>query len=270
MTSSTPGAVSLGSSTRFASALQELSIGALLLGMENLPGDQYVHVYVPTRPTVAFTAHDSRSPGFAEALQVARRAGFDTAVRSPGGRFVAYDDGAVVVDHVDRSTGLQAAGARTFSENANAHAAFLGRLGVPEIRVGEVPNEYCPGEFSVNVSGRTKVIGSAQRVTNRGSLFSTVVQVELSADVRDVIVHVSDALGYEIEPDSIGGLADFASELDARRVSGSLASDYCERLRLPMQRLPRSIVDRVAALAPDAVAAGPFNVADWARAQTRL
>lgn len=67
---------------------------------------------------------------------------------------------------------------------------MLRRLDVPEARVGQVDGEYCPGEFSINVGGRAKVVGSAQRVTGTGALFSTVVQVvvgdtDLPFDVDD-------------------------------------------------------------------------------------
>ena len=39
----------------------------------------------------------------------------------------------------------------------------LQRLGL-DARLGELAGEYCPGEFSVNLAGRSKVMGVGQRV----------------------------------------------------------------------------------------------------------
>ena len=39
----------------------------------------------------------------------------------------------------------------------------LQRLGV-DARVGEVPREYCPGDYCVNARGQTKLAGIGQRL----------------------------------------------------------------------------------------------------------
>ena len=107
-----------------------------------------------------------------------------------------------------------------------------------DARVGEVDGEYCPGEFSINVGGTAKIVGSAQRVTATGSLFSTVVQVTVSDRVRAVIVDVSEALGYDLRHSSIAGLADHVPGLTAGEVAEAFAADYRERLGLTDGPLP--------------------------------
>lgn len=132
---------------------------------------------------------------------------------------VAYDSGAVVIDHLDSTTDIRHAGSATFAANAESHVRVLRGLGDVDARVGEVDGEYCPGEFSINVGGTVKVVGSAQRVTATGSLFSTVVQVAVSDRVRAVITDVSAALGYDLRQSSIAGLADYAPALTADQVA---------------------------------------------------
>ena len=44
-----------------------------------------------------------------------------------------------------------------------AIANGLHLLGI-DARVGELPNEYCPGKYSVNAEGRIKLVGVAQRM----------------------------------------------------------------------------------------------------------
>jgi octanoyl-[GcvH]:protein N-octanoyltransferase len=221
-----------------------------------------VHVHVAHGPTVAFTRRDTRSPGIARATAVARAAGFEAVVRSPGGRMVAYDGGAVVVDHLTRSSApaLAPAGRDTFALNARHHAQVLRSLGA-DARVGEVAGEYCPGEFSVNVGGRVKVVGSAQRITPAAALFSTVVQVALSDRVREVIVAVSDALGYELAPSTIGGL----DGVTPAQVASALADDYRHRLALTDASLPAVATTSSAAAVTTTGGVTPFDVDAFAR-----
>lgn len=245
------------------SSVTDLVIPALLLRAPTAAWSELVHVYVPHGPTVAFSGRDLRSPGIAEATKIANNAGFATVVRSPGGRMVAYDSGAVVIDHLDRTTGIRHAGSATFADNAEHHAEVLRGLGEIDARVGEVDGEYCPGEYSVNVGGTAKVIGSAQRVTSTGSLFSTVVQVAVSDQVRAVISDVSEALGYELRTSSIAGLSDYAPGLTADEVATAFADDYRDRLGLTDGKLPAEVVAHASAATPGTP---PFHVDDWTRA----
>lgn len=244
------------------SAVSELVTPALLLRSPSATWSELVHVYVPHGPTVAFSGRDLRSPGIAAATEVARAAGFEPVVRSPGGRMVAYDSGSVVIDHLDRTTGIRHAGSSTFAQNAESHVRVLRAFGDVDARVGEVDGEYCPGEFSINVGGTAKVVGSAQRVTATGSLFSTVVQVAVSDRVRAVIVDVSEALGYDLRHSSIAGLADHVPGLTAGEVAEAFAADYRDRLGLTDGPLPAEVVVHAAS----ASGTSPFHVDDWTRA----
>lgn len=251
------------------SPLGELSLPAILLRGCVLPED-LVSVYVPSAPTVAFTARDLRSPGIERATAIARAHGFAAGTRSPGGKMVAYDSGAVVVDHLAATSASNPSGSALFSAHATHHARVLGSLGSLDTRVGEVPGEYCPGEYSVNVGGVVKVLGSAQRIVRQGSLFSTVIQVELSTAVREVITEVSAALGYELRESSLGGLAEFSPGLTAAEVREVLRDDYRHRLGLIDAAVPRAALcqAQAAADAGQTLPLGerPFPVDDWTRA----
>ncbi|WP_143467231.1 lipoyl protein ligase domain-containing protein [Lentzea kentuckyensis] len=252
-----------GSTGSTGSAVTELVIPALLLRAPEAEWSELVHIYVPNGPAVAFSGRDLRSPGIAAATRVARAAGFEPVVRSPGGRMVAYDSGAVVIDHLDRTTGIRHSGSATFAANAESHVRVLRGLGDVDARVGEVDGEYCPGEYSINVGGTTKIVGSAQRVTATGSLFSTVVQVAVSDRVRAVITEVSEALGYDLRESSIAGLADYVPELTAEEVATAFAADYRGRLGLTDGQVPAAVVAHASSVDDDA---SPFHVDDWARA----
>jgi lipoate-protein ligase A len=244
------------------SAAVDLAVPAVRLRAGSAPWSELVHVYVAHGPTVAFTRRDLRSPGIVRATAVARAAGFETAVRSPGGRMVAYDSGAVIVDHLSHAADRHG----TFERNARQHAAVIRSLGDIDARVGEVEGEYCPGEFSVNVGGRVKVVGSAQRITGTGALFSTVVQVVVGEQVRQVIADVSAALGYELEESTIAGLADVAPLVTAQQVADALAADYRHRLGAVDAAVDPRVMTHAAAAARVPDDELPLDVDAWARA----
>ncbi|MET0468904.1 MAG: hypothetical protein ABWZ87_09190 [Aeromicrobium sp.] len=248
------------------SAICDLTVPAVLLRTGRTDWSELVHVYAAHGPTVAFSSRDLRSPGILRATRIARDAGFAAVVRAPGGRMVAYDGGAVVIDHLTRSSDLRQAGPAMFAHHAEHHAAVLRGLGDIDARVGEVEGEYCPGEFSVNVGGRAKIIGSAQRITGTAALFSTVVQVDVSDAVRGVLVAVSAALGYALRESSIAGLTDHAPGLTAERVATAFASDYRRRLATTDADLPSAVLDHAADAAAEPQAAAPFDVNAWSRA----
>jgi lipoate-protein ligase A len=248
-----------------SAARHELVLPALLLRSAAATFTQFVHVYVPHQPTVAFSIRDLRSPGIADAVAVARSAGFEACVRSPGGRMVAYDQGAVVIDHVDRTAGIEAAGDSRFEATAAAHAVVLRRLGVEGVQVGEVEGEYCPGRFSVNVAGTVKVLGSAQRVTATGALSSTVIQVDMSERVRAVLTDVSAALGYDLRPSTVGDLRASAPTLDPVTVAAAFVDDYRGRLGAREVSLPSRLEEHALSAPPSADPGTPFDADDWTR-----
>jgi hypothetical protein len=83
----------------------------------------------------------------------------------------------------------------------------LQALGVPA-RVGAVPGEYCPGEFSVNAAGATKLVGTAQRLTRHGYLLSAVLLVSDPEPVRAVLTDTYALLGLAWRPETVGCVAD--------------------------------------------------------------
>jgi octanoyl-[GcvH]:protein N-octanoyltransferase len=247
-------------------ARTQLVLPSLLMRDLPLPWRELVRVHVPSRPVVAFSVRDLRSPHIVRATQVARAHGFETVVRSPGGRMVAYDGGAVVVDHVVRSASRKGTSRDIFEESARAHASVLRSLTDVDIRVGELEGEFCPGEFSINAAGISKVVGSAQRITGSAWLFSTVVLVRMSESLRRIIETVSAELGYPLKSSTISGLADFDSTLTTTAVARALGEDYRARLGLSDGTLPDELVEHARTAEREIEGSLPFGVDDWARA----
>lgn len=218
---------------------QEKSLGAgrdLEFGLELLArvkeGDlgPTLRLYRPA-PTVAFGQRDTRLPGFEAAAQACRANGFEPLVRRAGGRAAAYHEGTLVVDHLEPDADAIAGSKTRFSYFGELFAEALRSVGV-EAAVGEIPGEYCPGEFSVHgtdpADGRhqVKLVGTAQRVVAGGWLFSSVIVVENSAPIRKVLTDSYAALGLDWNPATAGAVDDLVPGVDVAAVEDALLATY--------------------------------------------
>jgi lipoate-protein ligase A len=199
--------------------------------------------------TVAFGRLDALRPGFAAAARAAREHGFEPVLRAPGGQASAYQRESVVLDLVmgdaDAITGVQT----RFAELAAVLAGALRSLGV-DARVGAVPGEYCPGAHSVNAGGRTKLVGTAQRIVKGGWLFSASVVVRDPAPVRAVLEAVYDRLEVAWEPATVGAVADSVPRAGRAAVEEAFVRAIAERYRLEPAGLDAATVALARGRAP--------------------
>jgi lipoate-protein ligase A len=158
-------------------------------------------------PTVAFGRLDRLRPGYEAGLAAARRHGFAPLLREPGGHAAAYHEGCLVVEELRADPEPIAHMQQRFRDRGTLLAGALRTLGV-DARLGPVPREYCPGEFTVNARGRAKLVGTAQRVIRGAWLFASVIVVEDVAPVRAVLVDVYRELGMDFDPATVGAVAE--------------------------------------------------------------
>ncbi len=160
-----------------------------------------------TADLVAFGPHDRVSPGYARAVAAARAHGFGAIERLAGGRAAVFHAGTLAfswaIPDPDPPAGIRA----RFAELADLVVAAFRTLGL-DARVGEVPGEYCPGEWSVNARGAVKLMGVGQRLVRGAAHVGGVIVVADAARVRDVLVPVYDALGLDWDPATAGSIAD--------------------------------------------------------------
>ncbi|WP_288817824.1 lipoyl protein ligase domain-containing protein [uncultured Micrococcus sp.] len=164
-----------------------------------------LRVYVP-EPTVAFGQRDTRLPGYERAVDAVRAQGFTPVTRRAGGRAAAYHHGCVVVDHLALEPDAAIAQQQRFAQFADLFVDAFARMDVPA-SVGQIPGEYCPGEFSVQGAAPqfpVKLAGSAQRVVKGAWLFSTHVVVQDALPLRAVLTDVYQALEMPMDPRTVG------------------------------------------------------------------
>ncbi len=232
------------------SAAADLAVGpALLRRVATHPGEAWWRVYRPL-PTVGFSRVDSRSPGYAAAVAAATARGFACAVRAPGGRAAAYHRSTLCFDLV-----LPDRGEDPVQRLAALGAVLTGALvacGV-DARLGPVPDEYCPGRFSVNGGGTGKLVGTAGRRVRGALLLGGSVVVADPEPLRDVIDVVYRALGVTVDPGTVAAATDFGFTGTPASMLGHLAGWLSEAVELRPAVLPDAVLrDALAApAAPD-------------------
>jgi octanoyl-[GcvH]:protein N-octanoyltransferase len=202
----------------------DVALGPRLLRDGLGDGRELLRVFSPA-PTAAFSRRDTLRPGYPAAAEAVRRLGFTPVVRPQGGSLAVYHGGSVVVDHVYRTPDASRDPVQRFRRFAALHAAVLVGLGV-DARIGAVAGEYCPGEYSVNVGGTRKIVGSAQRVTRDGWLFSSIVQVTGTAALRAALIAGYGPLGYDFDPATVGTVGDDTPDVTVGAVTEALLAAY--------------------------------------------
>jgi octanoyl-[GcvH]:protein N-octanoyltransferase len=200
---------------------------------------------------VAFSSRDARSPAFPAAMAAARAQGFDSVLRLAGGRAAVFtedtiafawavpvDAGATPADGIDDRFQTMAGALRD---------AFAG-LGV-DSRIGQVPGEYCPGTWSVNARGETKLAGIGQRLLKRAAHTGGVVVVGDGPDINAVLTPVYAAMGVAFDPRATGQLRDeVAASWDT--VRDAIVTAFASRFELE----PWSLDEATLALGRDLAA----------------
>jgi octanoyl-[GcvH]:protein N-octanoyltransferase len=180
---------------------------------------------------VAFGKLDAGAPGYGAAARAAREHGFEAVLRLAGGRAAVFHEQTVALawarSERDPLPGTHA----RFRELAGVVAAALRRLGI-EARVGEVAGEYCPGDYSVNAGGRTKLAGIGQRVIKGGAHLGGVVVADGSERLRDVLIPVYAALGLDWDPRTAGSVADELGSASFEDVERALEEEIAARYEI--------------------------------------
>ena len=181
-------------------------------------------IYRP-QPTLAFGARDRFLAGFRSAIAAARKHHFTPVLRSLGGRVAPYHLGSLVVDHCEPAEGLYGEVEKRFAQFAQFYAEALQSLGI-SAEVGNLPGEYCPGEYSIHVGHQIKAVGTAQRVSKGGWLFSSSFIVENPTPIRAVLTDVQAALGMSWDPATGGSITELHPHITVSHVAKALHEAY--------------------------------------------
>lgn len=198
---------------------------------------------------VAFSARDARSPGFAAAVAAARDHGFAAVLRLAGGRPAVFTP-ATIAFALAAPEELPAEGiTRRFRVLADALRDAFVALGV-DARVGAVPGEYCPGDWSVNARGVVKLAGVGQRLLRAAAHTGGVVVVDDADAIRAVLTDVHAAMDIAWDPAATGAVVHEAA-VDWETVRTAIATAFAATHELTPWSLDATTLALAEELAPE-------------------
>ena len=171
------------------------------------------------------------------------------ALRLAGGRAAVFHPETLAfawtIPAAESRDGIRA----RFVEVSELIAAALRRLGV-DACIGEVPGEYCPGEYSVNARGARKLMGVGQRVIRGAAHVGGVIVAEGSQRVRAVLEPVYAAMGVDWDPATTGSVADEVAGANCDAVAGALRDELRSRFEVVTAGMREAVDAAMAAAAP--------------------
>ncbi|HET7480646.1 MAG TPA: hypothetical protein VFJ72_14160 [Rubrobacteraceae bacterium] len=183
----------------------------------------------PSTRHVGVTRRDTFRPGFDEAVRSADCLGYPVLVRGAGGGATAADSGTFGFSIIrpTESGGSQSGIQRRYDEVAALALAAFARLGV-RAEVGEVRDEFCPGDHSIRIGGHEsgmKVVGIAQRLTSRATSVGGIVLVHGEEDLACVLEGVYGAMRLPFRSTSVGSLRRAGSPASVEEVVEAFAAE---------------------------------------------
>ena len=183
----------------------------------------------PSTRHVGVTRRDTLRPGFGEAVRVANDYGYPVLVRASGGGATAADRGTFgfsIIRPAEEEMG-RGIGER-YDEAAALVLGAFSRVGLRGAEVGEVRDEFCPGDHSVRVGGwedGMKLCGIAQRVTRRATSVGGIVLVEGEEDLALVLTKFYGALDLPFRPASVGSARRAGNEASVESFMEAFAAE---------------------------------------------
>jgi lipoate-protein ligase A len=183
-------------------------------------------------------------------VRAARANGFAPLERLAGGRAAVFHEETLAFAWAVPEPEPRAGIRERFETMAGVMVEAFAHLGI-DARIGELPGEYCPGEWSVNMAGRVKVMGLGQRLVRGAAHVGGVVVVDDGESIRDVLIPVYRALELDWDPRTCGALADRSPGLDKRKVMAAIIEAMSKRFELASWELPPSVLAEARDLIPD-------------------
>jgi len=193
----------------------------------------------PSARHVGVTRRDTRRAGFGEAVRGAYEEGYPVLVRGAGGGAIAAHHGtfgfSIVRPAEDARRGIN----ERYDEAAALVLGAFSHLGIEEAEVGEVRDEFCPGDHSIRAGdfeSGMKLVGIAQRVTRRATSVGGIVLVQGERDLAHILSGFYAAMNLPMRPGSVGSLRRLGSKTGVDDVIAALAAEA--KLRYGAERVP--------------------------------
>ncbi len=213
---------------------------------------------VPSTRHVGVTRRDTLRLGFDAAVLAAREEGYPVLVRGAGGGAIAAGPGTFGFSIIRPAADARRSPKERYDEAASLVLRAFSRLDIEGAEVGEVRDEFCPGDHSIRAGGYeegAKLVGIAQRITKKATSVGGIVLVWGEEDLLRVLSRVYAAMNLPMRPGSVGSLRRTGSEAEVEDVTAALAEEAktlygATQIPLDERTLQKARKGRVEALIP--------------------
>ena len=200
-------------------------------------------------PTMAFGRLDALDEArYAAARAAARAHGYEPVLRLGGGHAAGYDEGSVLVEIIRPIETIAEGIPERFASMTSLLMESLSALGITA-RTGELPGEYCAGDWSVNAAG-VKLAGTAQRSIRGASLVTAMLIVENGTTLRAALTDVYASLDIPWRPSTAASARDIIPSLTTADAERILISTLAAHERLTATTLSTSTLTLAEQLRP--------------------
>ncbi len=193
----------------------------------------------PSARHVGVTRRDTLRLGFDAAVRAAGEEGYPVLVRGAGGGAIAAGPGTFGFSIIRSGEDARRSPKDRYDEAAALVLGAFLRLDVEEAEVGEVRDEFCPGDHSIRAGGYeegAKLVGIAQRITKRATSVGGIVLVWGEEELVRVLARVYAAMDLPMRPGSVGSLRQLGSNAEVGDVVTALAEEA--KIRYGVTRIP--------------------------------
>lgn len=233
----------------FGGALDVAVSRSLLEAVSSGTLGPHLRIHVPSR-VVAFGRADRIEQGYESAVAASSAHGFEAVERLAGGRAAVFHENTIAFSLALPDPEPRAHIKERFEMISTAMKNAFQALAI-DAHVGEIAGEYCPGAWSVNVGGKTKVMGVGQRLVRKAAHIGGVVVVDDGEAIREVLIPVYRSLGLDWDPRTAGALADRSPGLTIEQVVRSIEDSLADHFVLVESELPAQVVQRGHELLPE-------------------
>jgi octanoyl-[GcvH]:protein N-octanoyltransferase len=176
------------------------------------PGDEAILRLRRPQATAAFSPQDTTHPDYEDIKELARARGFEPIERGTGGRLTMFDENALAITLIVPHEDPHAHTIKRYEVFSAIIADALKALGV-DANVGELPNEYCPGKYSIGANSRVKLVGIAQRMNRHCVQMGAIIAVDRSEKACAALTEAYQAIGVPFDPGTYGAITELVPSL---------------------------------------------------------
>ena len=203
-----------------------------------------LRLFVPS-PVLAFGPQDLRCENFFQAVDSASKHGFSPVKRLAGGRAAVFHRGTIGFSWTIPDEAPQQNVESRFTLVSNLILESLRGLGY-SANVGQIEGEYCPGQYSINIDGRYKVMGVGQRIVRGAAHIGGVLVVNDHLSVRTVLEDVYEKLEIQWNPETVGSLNQqvlLGEETSVQTIRDAIISVFESEFDMKKDVLPNNVIE---------------------------